>query len=70
MLETQNKRIDDLMERIRLQQEKLDKQNVRIRTLQSQVRKRYNCANLSASNIRVIAVEYLLFGHMFCKSHH
>ncbi|XP_054482836.1 angiopoietin-related protein 4 [Anoplopoma fimbria] len=37
MLEAQNKRIDDLMERIRLQQEKLDKQNVRIRTLQSQV---------------------------------
>ncbi|CAJ1071825.1 angiopoietin-related protein 4 [Xyrichtys novacula] len=37
MLEGQNKRIDDLMERIRLQQEKLDKQNVRIRTLQSQV---------------------------------
>lgn len=38
MLESQNRRIDDLMERIRLQQEKLDKQNVRIRTLQSQVR--------------------------------
>lgn len=37
MLEAQNKRIDDLMGRIRLQQEKLDKQNVRIRTLQSQV---------------------------------
>ncbi|KAM3604409.1 uncharacterized protein V6R79_010736 [Siganus canaliculatus] len=37
MLEAQNRRIDDLMERIRLQQEKLDKQNVRIRTLQSQV---------------------------------
>ncbi|KAK7944466.1 hypothetical protein WMY93_000194 [Mugilogobius chulae] len=37
MLEAQNKRIDDLMERIRLQQEKLDKQNVRIRTLQSQI---------------------------------
>ncbi|XP_029380632.1 angiopoietin-related protein 4 [Echeneis naucrates] len=37
MLETQNRRIDDLIERIRLQQEKLDKQNVRIRTLQSQI---------------------------------
>lgn len=37
MLEAQNKRIDELMERIRLQQEKLDKQNVRIRTLQSQI---------------------------------
>lgn len=41
MLEAQNKRIDDLMERIRLQQEKLDKQNVRIRTLHSQVRLPY-----------------------------
>ena len=40
MLEAQNRRIDDLMERIRLQQEKLDKQNVRIRTLQSQVSER------------------------------
>nr|XP_057924620.1 angiopoietin-related protein 4 isoform X2 [Doryrhamphus excisus] len=37
MLEAQNRRIDDLMGRIRLQQEKLDKQNVRIRTLQSQI---------------------------------
>ncbi|XP_030016855.1 angiopoietin-related protein 4 [Sphaeramia orbicularis] len=37
LLEAQNRRIDDLMERIRLQQEKLDKQNVRIRTLQSQI---------------------------------
>uniref|UniRef100_A0A3Q2NZC6 Angiopoietin-like 4 n=1 Tax=Fundulus heteroclitus TaxID=8078 RepID=A0A3Q2NZC6_FUNHE len=37
MLEAQNRRIDDLVERIRLQQEKLDKQNMRIRTLQSQI---------------------------------
>ncbi|MEQ2175635.1 hypothetical protein GOODEAATRI_019903 [Goodea atripinnis] len=37
MVETQNRRIDDLVERIRLQQEKLDKQNMRIRTLQSQI---------------------------------
>uniref|UniRef100_A0A673MKX1 Angiopoietin-related protein 4-like n=1 Tax=Sinocyclocheilus rhinocerous TaxID=307959 RepID=A0A673MKX1_9TELE len=37
MLEAQNKRIDDLVERIKQQQEKLDKQNVRIRTLQNQV---------------------------------
>lgn len=37
MLENQNRRIDDLLERIRLQQEKLDKQNMRIRTLQNQV---------------------------------
>lgn len=44
MLEAQNRRIDDLLERIRLQQEKLDKQNVRIRALQSQVRKRFRNA--------------------------
>ncbi|XP_077373875.1 angiopoietin-related protein 4 [Festucalex cinctus] len=37
MLEAQNRRIDDLMARMRQQQEKLDKQNVRIRTLQSQI---------------------------------
>uniref|UniRef100_A0A8C1Y8U1 Angiopoietin-related protein 4-like n=1 Tax=Cyprinus carpio TaxID=7962 RepID=A0A8C1Y8U1_CYPCA len=37
MLEAQNKRIDDLIERIKQQQEKLDKQNVRIRTLQNQI---------------------------------
>ncbi|XP_030628974.1 angiopoietin-related protein 4 [Chanos chanos] len=35
LLEAQNRRIDDLVERIKQQQEKLDKQNVRIRTLQS-----------------------------------
>jgi len=38
MLEAQNKRIDDLVERIKQQQEKMDKQNVRIRTLQNQVK--------------------------------
>ncbi|MEQ2195215.1 hypothetical protein XENOCAPTIV_009200 [Xenoophorus captivus] len=37
MVETQNRLIDDLVERIGLQQEKLDKQNMRIRTLQSQI---------------------------------
>lgn len=37
ILESQNRRIDDLVERIRLQQEKLDKQNTRIRTLQGQI---------------------------------
>ncbi|XP_010892446.1 angiopoietin-related protein 4 [Esox lucius] len=37
MLEAQNKRIDDLVDRIRLQQEKLDKQSLRIRTLQHQI---------------------------------
>lgn len=37
MVESQSRRINDLMERVRLQQDKLDKQNVRIRTLQSQV---------------------------------
>ncbi|MBN3302998.1 ANGL4 protein, partial [Amia calva] len=38
MLEAQNRRIDDLVERIRQQQDKLDKQNIRIKTLQSQSR--------------------------------
>lgn len=51
MLEAQNKRIDDLMERIRLQQEKLDKQNMRIRTLQSQVSKTDN-RNRKNRNLR------------------
>ncbi|XP_062337906.1 angiopoietin-related protein 4 [Osmerus eperlanus] len=37
MLETQNKRIDDLVDRTRLQQEKLDKQTIRIRTLLNQI---------------------------------
>lgn len=37
MLESQNKRIDDLVERIRQQQEKLDKQTIRIRILQNQI---------------------------------
>lgn len=40
MLEAQNKRIDDLVERIKQQQEKLDKQNMRIRTLQNQIHMR------------------------------
>lgn len=46
MLEAQNRRIDDLLERIRLQQEKLDKQNVRIRTLQSQVGEQFYAGRL------------------------
>ncbi|XP_040026716.1 angiopoietin-related protein 4 [Gasterosteus aculeatus] len=50
MLEAQNKRIDDLMERIRLQQEKLDKQNVRIRTLHSQVQQSRQRASSRSSN--------------------
>ncbi|XP_028833086.1 angiopoietin-related protein 4 [Denticeps clupeoides] len=37
MLEAQNRRIDDLVERIRQQQEKLEKQNGRIRALQNQI---------------------------------
>ncbi|KAA0719188.1 Angiopoietin-related protein 4 [Triplophysa tibetana] len=37
MLEAQNKRIDELVERIKQQQEKLEKQNIRIRTLQNQI---------------------------------
>lgn len=38
LLEAQNRRIDELVERIKQQQDKLDKQNGRIRNLQSQVR--------------------------------
>lgn len=60
MLEAQNRRIDDLMERIRLQQEKLDKQNVRIRTLQSQVSKRYN-QHTSISALHFIETIVMLF---------
>uniref|UniRef100_H3BBS7 Angiopoietin like 4 n=1 Tax=Latimeria chalumnae TaxID=7897 RepID=H3BBS7_LATCH len=37
LMETQNKRIDDLLEKIKLQQQKLDKQNLRIKNLQSKV---------------------------------
>ncbi|XP_076151567.1 angiopoietin-related protein 4 [Alosa pseudoharengus] len=37
MLEAQNRRIDELVDRIKQQQEKLDKQNIRIRTLQNQI---------------------------------
>lgn len=40
MLETQNKRIDDLVERIRQQQDKLDKQNMRLQALQTEVKQR------------------------------
>ncbi|KAL2097623.1 hypothetical protein ACEWY4_006830 [Coilia grayii] len=37
MMEAQNRRIDELVDRIKQQQEKLDKQNIRIRTLQNQI---------------------------------
>ncbi|KAM7400911.1 hypothetical protein PAMA_005213 [Pampus argenteus] len=60
MLEAQNRRIDDLMERIRQQQEKLDKQNVRIRTLQSQIqqsRQRPSSAQSDATEQRDSPVE-------------
>ncbi|XP_056148477.1 angiopoietin-related protein 4 isoform X2 [Lampris incognitus] len=50
MLEAQNKRIDDLVVRIRLQQEKLDKQNVRIRTLQSQLQQKKERPMMKSSN--------------------
>ncbi|XP_063318880.1 angiopoietin-related protein 4 [Pelmatolapia mariae] len=50
MLEAQNRRIDDLMERIRLQQDKLDKQNVRIRTLQSEIQQSRQKASQRSSN--------------------
>lgn len=64
MLEAQNRRIDDLMERIRLQQEKLDKQNVRIRTLQNQVTSLYNSAHIifckPADTSRSEVISYLV----------
>lgn len=72
MLEAQNRRIDDLLERIRLQQEKLDKQNVRIRTLQSQVRKQSRkqlatyAFNVSAT-FWVFLKKLLLSFHIFCN---
>ncbi|KAJ8408326.1 hypothetical protein AAFF_G00257400 [Aldrovandia affinis] len=40
MLEAQNRRIDDLVEKIHQQQEKLEKQNVRIVTLYNQIKQR------------------------------
>ncbi|KAJ8374713.1 hypothetical protein SKAU_G00052930, partial [Synaphobranchus kaupii] len=46
MLEAQNRRIDGLVERIRQQQEKLEKQNVRIRTLQNQMKQRKDRGSL------------------------
>lgn len=70
MLEAQNRRIDDLVERIKLQQEKLDKQNVRIRTLQSQVRKQLRI-QLKRFCIphqnKFFFVGILLFFHIFCN---
>ncbi|XP_042562514.1 angiopoietin-related protein 4-like, partial [Clupea harengus] len=40
MMETQSRRIDDLVERVRQQQDKLDKQNVRLQALQAEVKQR------------------------------
>lgn len=64
MLEAQNKRIDDLVNRIRLQQDKLDKQNVRIRTLQNQV---WNTVNFNIIMIYTIVL-YDLFKALFSCS--
>jgi hypothetical protein len=58
MLEAQNKRIDDLVNRIRLQQDKLDKQNVRIRTLQNQVWNTSPFENVSLF-MRLFCMNYL-----------
>lgn len=73
MLEAQNRRIDDLVERIKLQQEKLDKQNVRIRTLQSQVRKQLRIQRkrfcIPHQNKVVVFVGILLFFSYFLQSH-
>ncbi|CAL8324665.1 unnamed protein product [Arctogadus glacialis] len=57
MLETQNKRIDDLMDRIQLQQEKLDKQNTRIKSLQSQVQQTKEATKSGKAMSRTISVE-------------
>ncbi|XP_076837505.1 angiopoietin-related protein 4 isoform X2 [Brachyhypopomus gauderio] len=46
MLEAQNHRIDELVEQIKQQQEKLDKQNLHIRTLQSQIQMRNDLPSL------------------------
>ncbi|KAG9332204.1 hypothetical protein JZ751_015495 [Albula glossodonta] len=46
MLEEQTRRIDDLVDRIRQQQHKLDKQNVQIRTLQNQIQQRKERSSL------------------------
>ncbi|KAJ8372927.1 hypothetical protein AAFF_G00275770 [Aldrovandia affinis] len=47
MLEAQNRRIDDLVGRIRQQQDNLETQNVRIRTLQNQIQQRKEWSFLS-----------------------
>ncbi|CAL8345897.1 unnamed protein product [Merluccius merluccius] len=59
MLEAQNKRIDDLMDRIQLQQEKLDKQNTRIRSLQSQIQQTKDAAKSAKAGamIQTVSVE-------------
>ncbi|XP_026887875.2 angiopoietin-related protein 4 [Electrophorus electricus] len=46
MLEAQNHRIDELVEQIKQQQEKLDKQNIHLRTLQSQIQIRNDLPSL------------------------
>ncbi|XP_068196197.1 angiopoietin-related protein 4 [Antennarius striatus] len=57
MLQTQNRRIDELVERIKLQQEKLDKQNVRIRTLQSQAQESRQSSSSADASVRSASVE-------------
>lgn len=73
MLEAQNRRIDDLVERIKLQQEKLDKQNVRIRTLQSQVRKQLRIQRkrfcIPHQNKVVVFCWYFIIFSYFLHSH-
>ncbi|XP_043946617.1 angiopoietin-related protein 4 [Protopterus annectens] len=41
IVEAQNKKIDELLDKVRLQQHKLDKQNVQIQSLQSQVENKF-----------------------------
>ncbi|KAB5535990.1 hypothetical protein PHYPO_G00124190 [Pangasianodon hypophthalmus] len=52
LLEAQNQRIDELVERIKQQQEKLDKQNIRIRALQNEMQMRKESLNPSADEVR------------------
>ncbi|KAF5889164.1 angiopoietin-related protein 4-like, partial [Clarias magur] len=52
LMEAQNQRIDDLLERVKQQQEKLDKQNIRIRALQSQIQMRKEKLNPSAHEVQ------------------
>lgn len=70
MMEAQNRRIDDLVDRIKQQQEKLDKQNIRIRTLQNQVGQCPNSASMYySSNWRFTHSLLWVSGHLKFPPH-